>query len=320
MFVSVDMLLKAQNVTELPYIKGMLEKVKIDDSKMKTALTTKNNLVNSIKSENSNLLSDAQVSIVAQKINYIANSVKQYIGTVSDANFYLKITADIDNSGTIISDTVKIYVENVEGEYDPIESVFPKSQSEMKNEGAEFVNFCIENADELILINVADKNSDDNVEKMIARSTSAVNYMLKYTSNPTVCDCNNSSCSIIQDSSKWNNSSYPYNASTFLHRDCADYVSQALYESGIPTSGNWTVRSSAWISASALVNHMVDRGIFVKASESEPITGGSIIHMPGHIVMITYADTVNLRYSGHTRDRKDVVYVSKSDYDEYNLW
>lgn len=321
MFVSVDMLLKAQDVTELPYIKGMLEKVNINGSKMKTALMTENNLVNSIKSENSSILSDAQVSAVVQEINYVTNSVKQYIGTVSDTNFYLKVTADLDNNGLVIEDTVKIYVENVEGEYEPIELVFPKSQSEMKNEGAEFVSFCIENADELKLLNDANRNSNDaNVEKMIARSTSAVNYMLTYTSNPTVCECNNSSCSSIQDSSKWNNAAYPYNASIFLHSDCADYVSQALYESGIPTSGNWTVRSSAWVSASALVNHMVDRGIFVQASASEPITGGSVIHMPGHIVMITYADTVSLKYSGHTRDRKNAVYISKSNYTEYNLW
>lgn len=314
MFVSMDMLLKIQDVSELPYIKGMLEKVNLNNNSKIKSILKSSDLEKCIKDENIDVLTDTQASVVAQEISLIAESVEKYVGNTSDTNFYLKVVVDLDDD-LILADDVHIYVENAEGEYEFIENIYPKSEDKMVDEAEEFVEYCIENADEMKMRN---KSSND-IASRVARGTSAVNYMLQYTSNPTKCDCNVSSCTAKQDKSKWNEKAYPY-SSTYLHKDCADYVSQALYESGISTSGNWTKRSSTWSSASKLVNYMVDRGIFIKASSSEPITGGSVVYMPGHIVMITYADTISLKYSAHTHDRRNVVYSSNSSYTEYNLW
>lgn len=310
LFASLDTILKAKNVSELPYIEGMLEEVNISAAE-KNSLDTEVAITNAIKINNSNRLSNSQIAAIANQISETSNLVEQYIGTVSDTNFYLKVTVDINN-GIVVPDTIQIFVEDIAGNYEPVENAYPKSREQMKNEGAEVVQYCIENPERIA---VRASNS-----ALAARSTSSVSYMLQYTSNPTTCEIDGASCTSKQDSSKWNNESYPY-SSTYAHNDCADYVSQALYESGIPLSGNWQIRSSTWNTVSGLVDHMVNRGIFVEATSTEPITAGSVVRMgSGHIVMITYADTVSLKYSGHTHDRKNVTYYKGSGYTEYNLW
>lgn len=67
----------------------------------------------------------------------------------------------------------------------------------------------------------------------------ARDYARTYSSNPTSCDkCASGACNILQNTSKWNTTEYPY-YSVFLHNDCADFVSQALSVGGIPEKSGW---------------------------------------------------------------------------------
>lgn len=148
LFASLDTILKVKNVSELPYIEGMLEEVNISAAE-KNSLDTEVAITNAIKINNSNRLSNSQIAAIANQISETSNLVEQYIGTVSDTNFYLKATVDINN-GIVVPDTIQIFVEDIAGNYEPVENAYPKSREQMKNEGQRLFNIVLKILKELM--------------------------------------------------------------------------------------------------------------------------------------------------------------------------
>src|SRR5258706_767403 len=126
--------------------------------------------------------------------------------------------------------------------------------------------------------------------------TTAKNYINTWTSAAT------GSCpgfpTIRWDVTKYNNGQYNVMP---LCNDCTNYVSQALYAGGIPTSATWQPYTTAWVNVTALLNYLASTGA---GTDSQPCNAaGDLAYLPdkSHIVMI--GAVAPLRYSGHTNDR-----------------
>ena len=83
--------------------------------------------------------------------------------------------------------------------------------------------------------------------------------------------------------------------------DCVNYVSQALYYGGLPTTGYWYPYSAPWINVSSFTNYIIsnDLGYYTTSS----LLGlGDLGIIPGeHVGMVSALNP--MRYSGHTNDR-----------------
>lgn len=89
--------------------------------------------------------------------------------------------------------------------------------------------------------------------------------------------------------------------------DCANFVSQCIKAGGVPTDSKWHKNSSAWISTSRLAKYMVDNGYATKESYLNT-NAGNFATKPGHSVLVSINNTVDVCYTAHNRNRKDAAF------------
>ena len=97
--------------------------------------------------------------------------------------------------------------------------------------------------------------------------------------------------------------------------DCANFVSQCLcYGGGIPQSYYWRPGSDNWIRTGyynngGVVPYMVNNGYFVREYDRSNVNAGCIVSWNGfsHVGLITYGDTVTVKYTAHTNARRNEV-------------
>lgn len=88
--------------------------------------------------ENRDRLTAGQIKMVEDKIAFWDKELLGYVNKPSEANEFLKITADLNSSGMIKADTVKIYYEDPNGDYLPVnEGEAFKTAEELEQEGYE---------------------------------------------------------------------------------------------------------------------------------------------------------------------------------------
>ena len=121
-----------------------------------------------------------------------------------------------------------------------------------------------------------------------------------------------------------NASEYP--SSQVPGTDCANFVSKALNDGGIPqdkngkwygstTWGGWS--GDNWLRTGydpvkgGVVIYMTDKGYFYQESNESKIFAGSIMYWTktSHVALVTYGDTVTIMYAQHgSVNNKDNVY------------
>lgn len=107
--------------------------------------------------------------------------------------------------------------------------------------------------------------------------------------------------------------------------DCANFVSKALNEGGIPEdrSGDW-YRASHWggwpgdnwfrtghNNNGGVVPYMVDNGYFYRERDESSISAGCIMNWldTSHVALVTYGDSVTIKYTEHgRRPTRNTVY------------
>lgn len=176
----------------------------------------------------------------------------------------------------------------------------------------------------------SEKQADDPMTRGYSSydRVAARDYALQWSSNPTTCYDDGSSCGIRQARQRWNNTVYPYNA-IFKHNDCADFVSQAMAAGGLPQGGTWfrtkyttsAAWGAAWTSVSSLKSYMTDSSHkYWDASTFAKCNAGNILlTSSSHVVMITLNDTVTHRYTGHTNDRHNFSFNHVNGYQYYTI-
>ncbi|WP_273702730.1 amidase domain-containing protein [Thermoanaerobacter sp. A7A] len=222
LFVTMNTTLKAKRVEDLPYVKGMLKEVNLNNFKYES-----NAKMNSALFEaNKNSLKEDQLSKASKELEFRFNDLSQYINKADDNNFFLTITADVKNN-QIIQDSINIMAENIDTLV-PIQDLLPKSLEKMEEEGIHDM--------QQILNSQGEEYSPAlyaSYDRIAARD-----YANKWSINATSCYDHGTSCGILQARNTWNNDVYPY-YSELCHNDCADFVSQALHAGGIPMDSTW---------------------------------------------------------------------------------
>lgn len=86
-----------------------------------------------------------------------------------------------------------------------------------------------------------------------------------------------------------------------------EFVSQCIKAGGVPRDSTWKKDSSAWISTSKLAKYMVDNGYATKESYTNT-NAGNFATKPGHSVLVSINNTVDVCYTAHNRNRKDAPF------------
>lgn len=308
-FVTMNTTLKAKNIEELPYVKGMLKKVNLNDFSYESKEKTDIALANA----NKGILASAQMVKAAKEIDFRFNDLKQYINKESDNNFYLKVTADLSN-GNIVEDSIKILAENIDT-YIPVEQLLPKSAVEMEGEGFNDMQLVLDSQDGGYSTNLY-----AGYDRIAARD-----YANYWCDNTTTCYDHGTTCGIRQIRPNWNNSTYAY-YTELCHNDCADLVSQSLHAGGIPMDSTWkrgtpANTTIAWVNTGYLKTYMLTTKGYWKASTYTSASAGGVLYTASsHVVLIVKNDTVTRQFSGHTNDRNQCNYSNVAGYLYYILW
>lgn len=302
---TLNTVLKADSVKELPYVQGMLEAGGVS----KLATGTDGNVTVAPTTISANI-NEAKKIKVAKAIEKKFADLEEYIGLSSDNNFWLYVEAEIVD-GNLNLDTINILAENID-RLVPIEDILPVSAAEQKSNGV---------AEMQAIINTpAIVQATESVVAPTAyadyRRIAARDYALSFVGEDVqTCYKHGTSCGIRQDPSCYN-----ANFSYYLHNDCANFVSQCLNAGDVWSDSVWYPDSYAWINTQGLKNYMLNTKGYWYASNFTNANAGAVLYTSSsHVVLITLNDTVTHRYTGHTNDRHDVNFADQSEYAYYML-
>lgn len=291
--VEMDVVLKAKDVNEMDYYRGIVEYCE--------DVARDNDVVRTIDIQRRiEMLSSEQLDIYEE--------LENYIGERQVLVFYVKDTYPV------FDETQRQILFENGIEFVSWEDMLPESHEEIKEKG--FLKMEeLDNEQISMIINLA-KQTKSSYSYSV---TDAVSYMKKYTSNPTTCNACGQECGNLVDIRKYNSSYTNYAAS---HSDCANYVSQALCEGGIPTDNTWKAASTAWINVSKLTQYMTSNGYWTSVSYNTVQKGDVVSYTTGsHLVMITSFDGTTYKYSGHTNDRLNVtININSATSSKYNFY
>lgn len=292
--LEMNVVLKANSVDELDYYQGVTE---CSDTIAAT--------ISKVRTEDNRL----RMENLFSKQLEIYDELQTYIGKVQNFNFYIKETYPINNA-----EEKEILFENGD-EFTSWEKMIPASHYELKTNGFQRMASMDESylhiKEDLILQPRGITYSVNN----------ATNYMQRYTSNPTECNICGTSCGMKVDTTKYN-PAYSCEVAVGKHKDCANYVSQALLVGGIPSDGTWKPGSIAWVNVSALTNYMTSKNYWGNISYTQ-VQKGDILSstVDSHVIMITSYDGTTYTYCGHTNDKLNVAIRinSSSTYKYYRV-
>jgi RNA polymerase sigma-70 factor (ECF subfamily) len=128
--VCVVKVLKAQKVSELPYIKGMLRKINMADY---DDTFQKEHKINKVLSANSGVLTKEKAQKVVKVLDDKYAELKGYIGVPDESYMILKFEAELKGNN-IEEKTIKLYAEQM-NTFVPAEELIPKSPAEYENAG-----------------------------------------------------------------------------------------------------------------------------------------------------------------------------------------
>ncbi|MDH7577877.1 MAG: amidase domain-containing protein [Bacillota bacterium] len=312
----IKKVLKAKKVSELPYVKGMLKAVNLDDIDKDSA----ENTMKQIKASVNTKLNDERIERAAKLLQFKVRDLEQYIGQPQDGSLIFKYSVTKTSNG-IDRDSGVLYAEDGIGNYFPAKNILPKSSTELESDGAKEIKDVINGE----TLSASVTSLYPGYDRLRARD-----YANQYTSTATTyCPHNKAQ----QNTAYWNTGTYPAYLYNFCHNDCADYVSQGLNYGGIPKeAGVWTRTSAdkswtyAWQNVRGLKDYMYDtKGYWTPSTYTSASAGGVRLWKTAdgvyyHIAMIVQNDTVTRKFSAHTYDRKQYDYSNESYREYYILW
>lgn len=224
---------------------------------------------------------EAEENVYIQKIDEIQDRVNE----TTTLNLYFNVIVNLKNAGVITSDDIVIYaLDSSDNKVDLTEYDIP-SYKEMFDRGYSTAKTLWNMDGNLSRAGATKISNYANYDRIAARD-----YAYEWW-GPNASDYNPAY-------SNWANSG----------GDCANFVSQCIAAGGVPTDKEWYKDSSAWISTSALSSYMVRKGYATKESYKDT-TAGNFATKPGHSVLVTLNNTVDICYTAHTTNRKDAPFT-----------
>ncbi len=288
-------------------------------------------------------LTEAQVKTIELAIKEKFNSLIDPVGKLHEENGIFKILCNLASDGKIDKNSIKIFY-NVSPKGDPIwedaNNSFLSSKSTYDEEKAGYreVEELIDIINRLAPPGTSRKNVSPAYYVNLYNRITARNYADQHTSNASedkhiTCWIDNKPVvSYYTDISYWNNSEYPLTkySNGYYERlacnNCADFVSQAMYEGGMETDAYWNPSNRktsyngkwCWTSVPDLEWRMFNqRGDWKEASYNQLDIGDVAIFLdkdgdPYHIVIDDYSygyyGVYCNYFDGHTNDVKEYPY------------
>ena len=319
--VKAELVKTFENSTEIRYTVALSceTKLKVDDMRELP-------FVKGLYAERDCITAQAATAAAKEKATATAAAIDVYMSEVTDSakiGEYSDLTMDIvlvKDKEDLDAPLKMYYQDGMETTLYDIE-IMNLDEDEMYEEGRA-------TAHELAATATAKANDAVTLGYSGYDREAARDYALRWSSSPTNCYDDGSSCGILQARYTWNNSVYPYN-SIFKHNDCADFVSQAMAAGGLPQGGSWfrtknvTTASwgAAWTSVSSLKSYMTDSShkYWDTSTFAKCNAGNILLTSSSHVVMITLNDTVTHRYTGHTNDRHHYEFDHVNGYQYYTI-
>lgn len=321
--LTLFMLLKAKSVSDLPFVKGMLQQVDAATVDEGTATEIAKKIAqdpsiaafaNAAGAQSSKVQSAGIPQIMAGVIATTIDTYKEYIGNTSEFCYNIKVTTD--SNGKVVSVGTLAF-----DNYVPLEVFFPQSESAMMKSGAnEFKTNVLNALTQTSSLTVFPKTIISPAYKRL----SARDYANRWTSTVTR--------SPYIDESKYNPA---YTSQNPNGGDCANYISQAMHEGGgVAEDSTWQPYTSAWNYVPSMRTYFRTTKAYWNTSTNASCAAGGVLILctsggsAYHVVMCVLNDTVNKAFSGHNKDRKQMAYTSSdssitgnsSDYVEYYVF
>ena len=176
-----------------------------------------------------------------------------------------------------------------------MEEFAPLSEEMLEKDGKRYINNIIEHQKYSIR-----SSSPGNYDRIIARD-----YVRKWSDA-----CGECHCSDCDPSKLVYNPSY----ANYHNNDCANFVSQAIHEAGVPTDDKWRPGNRCWYNTGhegdGLIDYMVEEGLFFETNDRYKAFAGSIIKWTeaSHVGMVDQNDTVTMTFCAHTDDRNSCAF------------
>jgi hypothetical protein len=288
--VSLNKTLKAKSVDEIPYVKGLKNKI------------------NKLKSTK-----DADTAFAEEFVTLKTKDLNDYIETPQDQNDRFRITANIVN-GKLDLNNAKLDFLNGLVDWIPATNFIPKDEAAMAQDGEKDLD-----------IGIADiKRSKEKKHTASVQAQGIGLYdriAARDYANTWTSETGNS-----YNTSKWNPAYAWHTESGGV--DCANYVSQAMNYGGLPTDTTWKPESTAWINtgrniSNGLKQYMVDtKNYFYETTKSGVSAGGFISAVKySHVMFVVANDGVTMQFSAHTSDRLKASFASfGSDYQFFYVY
>lgn len=197
-------------------------------------------------------------------------------------NLYFAVSANVDGLDTVTEDDVQLFaLDSTDNKVDVSQFDIPTA-NEMFEQGYAGAKAMLASV-ETVRATPEISNWDD-YDRIAARD-----YAYKWW-GPDESDYN-------PDYTNWNSGG----------GDCANFVSQCIYAGGVPTSNEWKKDSSAWISTSKLASYMTNNGYATKESYTVT-TAGNFATKPGHSVLVTINNGVDICFTAHNNNRLDAAF------------
>lgn len=298
---TVKHILKAKDVEDLPYVSGALSTLGVSTFKALSEVQKINAIENMITQT-----TYSTPNVYTHKSDYAENAINfldgmmaeydSYIGEITEINFYFNVSIRTEEWHNINEQTVIISALDSCNNRMDISEYDTRSAEEMYAAGAIDMeeNLYKLTASELVTMH-AGATPIDNWSKY--DRIKARDYAYKWW-GPTESNYN-------PDYTNWNSGG----------GDCANFVSQCIFAGGVPVdegkdkswSSDWYKDSHPWISTSELSKYMTNRGYATKEDYTDT-TAGNFATKPGHSVLVTINNTVDICFTAHNTNRLDAPF------------
>ena len=272
--------LKATSAEDLPYVQGMLSAIAEEPASI--------------------ALASAQENVFSLKVA----EVDTYIGETTRMSLCFNVTVNTDGLSVLTEDDIRLYALDSTDNKVAITELNTPSYETMFNQGYDSVQTTLmeirEAGENSLRARLATPISNyDSYDRIAARD-----YAYKWW-GPNDSNYNPAY-------SNWNGPDAG---------DCANFVSQCIKAGGVPTDSTWKKDSSAWISTSKLAAYMTDKDHRYATKESYLDTNaGNFATKPGHSVLVSINNTVDVCYTAHNNNRKDAAFSSTELSSTYSFY
>ena len=284
--------LLADEASELPYIAGsMAAKAQINAE-----------------------LSAAVSAVDTHVTNLITELENEYIGKIQKTSVYAYVSVPTVLNMTIsLEDQCEVWIENMNGIRVEPNTISPSSAEVMYQKGQIDVNRIVSEVNSIITSGaiIHDVNTTINNNITLYDRIDARDYAREW------------SCTLglTEDHETCHNPEYDFYDGD-RGGDCANFVSQCLYEGGLPTDTTWYKDSATWVRGADLCDYVEDENLFFQSDDDYKAFAGSIIRwsVNNHVGLVDQNDTVTMTFCAHNKCRNSCPWAGEDVYFFIPYW